>query len=138
MAFSKSELDRYADDAYKDRRITSSVYCGHCGYNLRTLPYIYTCPECGNQYNARPLNMKGIYAPQAVDVPFGDMAAAVFCGLTVFLLARNAFSPLDLWRAGFTVVFVVFTVMFLSRVYDRFAVLMKARRVARRIAMDEE
>jgi len=138
LALSNSELDRYADDAYKDRRITTSVYCGNCGYNLRTLPYRYKCPECGQEYNARPRTMKGIYAPQDTDIPFGDIASAAFCGFAVFILARNAFTPIDPWRIVFAVVFVIFTVMFLSRAYDRLGELMKARRVAKRIAMDDE
>ena len=61
MVLSENELDRLADEMYLDRRIAHSVYCGECGYNLRTLPYAGRCPECGGEYNARPLIMKGIF-----------------------------------------------------------------------------
>lgn len=138
MAFTKQELERYADDVYKDRRISTSIYCGNCGYNLRTLPYLYRCPECGQEYNARPLSQKGIYAPQNTDIPFGDFAAAGFCALAVYICARGAFNPLDIIRILFALTFFVFTGIFLSRTYDKFMALLKARRVAKRIAMEEE
>lgn len=138
MGLSGGELERYADQAYGDRTITTSVYCGKCGYNLRTLPYVYRCPECGQKFNARPRTMRGIYAPQTVDIPFGDAASAGFCALAVLVTAWGAFDPLDLWRVGFAVVFAVFTFIFLSRTYDRFLVLLNARRIAKRIAMDDE
>ena len=137
MAISNRELDRFADDQYLDRRITSSVFCGNCGYNLRTLPYTYQCPECGQDYNARPLEMRGIFSPQDVDIPFGDMAAAAFCALAVYVLARNAFDPFDIIRIAFAAAFFIFTLIFLNRSYDRFQALLKARRVARRIATED-
>ena len=78
MGMSRSDLERLADDTLKGRILLSSTYCERCGYNLRTLPYVYTCPECGNQYNARPLKMKGIFQPHTTRVPVGDVAAGVF------------------------------------------------------------
>jgi len=63
------ELERIADDMWKDRRITSPTYCEKCGYNLRTLPHVHNCPECGSEYNARPLLMKGIFLPQVGMAP---------------------------------------------------------------------
>ncbi len=138
MGLSNEELERNADDVYKDRRITTSVFCGTCGYNLRTLPYLYTCPECGHEYNARPMKMRGIYAPQEAEIPFGDVAAAGFCALSVVVIAWGAFNPLDAWRIAFAVIFVLFTFMFLVRAYRRFFALLHARRIAKRIAMDNE
>ena len=80
----ESYLDRVADDIDKDRRISSTIYCGKCGYDLRTLPYLYQCPECGNDYNARPLVMKGVFMPVRTPVPWIDMLAVPFFGYVAY------------------------------------------------------
>lgn len=77
MPLDSGELDRLADDTYKNRVITGFIYCGHCGYNLHSLPYLYTCPECGQQYNARPSVMKGIFTPHAAHVPLSEIAGTL-------------------------------------------------------------
>ncbi len=82
MPLDIGELDRLADDTYKNRVITGFIYCGHCGYNLHSLPYVYTCPECGQQYNARPLVMKGIFSPHNAQLPVSEIAGMLLC-LTV-------------------------------------------------------
>ena len=81
---SAADLERIAAETYTDRRIRSSVYCGRCGYNLRHLPYIYQCPECGQEYNARPLSMKGIFSPHDVYFPAFDVAILVLLGPLAF------------------------------------------------------
>lgn len=83
MSLSSDELSRMAEAADADRTILHSVYCGHCGYNLRHGPYVGRCPECGNPYNARPLNMKGIFVPQEVRFPLSGLSLTLFglvCG----------------------------------------------------------
>jgi len=99
MVLGTDELERLADDAYKERRIGGTVYCGNCGYNLRTLFYVYRCPECGQEYNARPLVMKGIFLPLYTSPPWADMAAVVFCGPIAFFLIDGATQPFE--PAGF-------------------------------------
>lgn len=138
MALSSRELDRYAEDVYKDRRITRSVYCGNCGYNLKTLPYVYRCPDCGQEYNARPRVLQGIHQPHLVEIPFGDIASTLFCGLCVFLLLRQGFFPIGLWRLIAVLVFVALTLIFLSQTWSKLAALSKSRRIAKRIAANEE
>ncbi len=80
----ESYLDRVADDIDKDRTIQSDVYCGDCGYDLRTLPYVYQCPECGNEYNARALVMKGVFLPVRTPIPWVDMLAVPFFGYVAY------------------------------------------------------
>ncbi len=88
---SREELDRLvAEDQYKDRRIVGSVYCGTCGYCLRTLPYVYNCPECGEGYNARPLVMRGIFLPHQAAIPYKEMALTAFCALFAVSAIRVA------------------------------------------------
>ncbi len=138
MSLSKSELERLADDTYKNRIILSSTYCGRCGYNLRTLPYVYTCPECGGQYNARPLKMQGIFLPQAVQVPAGDIAAALFCVAGALLFGVNGIISANVLRVVIAGVFVLLFIPFMWRAYGGLQKLFKTRAIARQIALDEE
>ena len=90
MSFTSHELDHMADDIYLNRRITGSIFCEECGYNLKTLPYVHRCPECGCDYNARPLTMKGIFLPRNFDFPASRMASALFLLALGGLLAHGA------------------------------------------------
>ncbi len=137
MVLGTDELERLADDAYKERRIAGTVYCGNCGYNLRTLFYVYRCPECGQEYNARPLVMRGIFLPQNVSPPFVEMFAVVFCGPIAFVLIDGATQPFE--PTGFVMGLgaAILTVVYLWLAYGRWARVLRARIIARRIAQAE-
>lgn len=135
---SRDELDRYADDLYKDRLITGSVYCGKCGYNLKTLPYVYTCPECGNSYNARPLSMKGIFTPQEASFPLVEIAAGSLCAVIAIVLLATGLQPP---QAGMLVpggLMIVLTVLLAAQGNRRLSRYLRKRTIARRIAMEKE
>ena len=138
MVVGSDELERMAAEAYLDRAITGSLYCGDCGYNLHTLPYLYVCPECGNKYDARPLSMKGIFAPHEVEIPFRDVVAALACGVSSFILGNGAFSPPDLFRLSLGLVFAVFGAMFAWHAYVRTGRFVKGIVVMRRIEREQE
>jgi hypothetical protein len=138
MGLSSEELDRLADEMYKQRRITSSVYCGNCGYNLRTLPYNYHCPECGNAYNARPLSMRGIFLPYQYEPPVGDGFYGLICGLGALLLAFRAITKTDPWLMGIAAVFVALTFVFAVKFTRGLLGYIKACSIARRIRLEEE
>lgn len=138
MGLTSHDLERFADDMYKDRRINATVYCGRCGYNLRTLPYVYTCPECGNGYNARPLVMQGIFAPQEINFPFRDYGMVLLGGLSTLVLAWGLKWPLDLGQSimvlilgGLTLIFAWFSIVRTKR-------FIVSSRVAQRIRRAEE
>jgi predicted Zn-ribbon and HTH transcriptional regulator len=133
-----TDLDRLADDMYKEYRIGGTVYCGNCGYNLRTLPYLYQCPECGNEYNARPLVMKGIFLPLSTSPPFVDMAAVVFCGPIAFFLIDGATQPFE--PAGFTmgVLAAILTVVYFGICIRQWRTLIKTLVLLRRINRYED
>ena len=137
MVLSSDELDRIADDIYKDRIITGSVYCGNCGYNLRTLPYVYTCPECGNGYNARPLKMEGIFAPQDTYFPASDIAATLLCAAIMFVFVRGNILTPDFGRLFSGGVFGVLGLFFASQAYHRLVRFFRARETAKRIVAEE-
>ena len=145
MVIIRNDLDRLADDQYQDRRITTSTYCGNCGYNLRTLPYIYTCPECGHEYNARPLVRRGIFDPSEAEIPWWHMAGVVFFFWGTFSLGYHTFNSL---RNPFTMLFLFPTLVFLLvmtgcamilsvRAYRRLTHFYRTARLTRKIAEQE-
>jgi len=138
MVLGTDELERLADDAYKERRIGGTVYCGGCGYNLKTLPYMYQCPECGQEYNARPLVMKGIFLPQSMSPPVVDMAAVVFCGPIAFFLIDGATQPFE--PAGFAmgILAAILTVVYFGICIRRWRALIQSHVILRRIHRYED
>ena len=138
MGLSEEELDRLADEMYLQRRISSPTYCATFGYNLRTLPHVYTCPECGHAYNARPLKMRGIFLPYEYEPPMSDAAATILCAFGAFLLIARGVNPVDqgllIIGSGFGVLAIVYAVKFVLGMLRY----LRARSIARRIEMDEE
>ena len=137
MALSSYDLDKLAADIYHDRLIGGSVYCGNCGYNLRTLPYTYRCPECGHEYNARPLTMRGIFLARDAAVPMSDILGTVFFGVAAYLFALGALSPVEPGRLLVSAVFVGLTMYHLTVGGYRFRRYLRAHSIARRIAAEE-
>ena len=138
MGLSSYELDRLADDMYKDRVIRGSVYCGDCGYNLRTLPYVHRCPECGNDYNARPLKLTGIFSPHDTFFPFGDTAAMLLCAVLAAWMIYKGVTPTELQWLIAGGVFAALTLAFAAQAKGRLGRLIKSRTLTRRIARAEE
>lgn len=60
--------------------IPSDLFCAKCGYNLRTRPIISRCPECGNDYDARPVKMTGILRDEDVQFPMAAWGLFLLCG----------------------------------------------------------
>ena len=113
MSLTGHDMEQIADEMYKDRRLRASVYCGQCGYNLRTLPYVYTCPECGNQYNARPRKMTGIFEPQEVFFPFTDFGLAFLGAVsTALIIWVMAWPPEDIGLIIMAVILGALTIVF--------------------------
>jgi len=138
MALSSYELERIADDMYKDRVITGWAYCGNCGYNLHSLPYIYTCPECGNQYNARPLKMKGIFVLHDTYFPASDIAATLLCAPVVYLIIAGGVNPTEYGQLILGAAMGVIMLTFAHKACRQLPRFFKARSIARRIALEEE
>ena len=137
MALSTTELERIADDIYRDRLLTLATYCGDCGYNLKTLPYVHTCPECGNQYNARPLRMTGIFLPHAAEFPVSDLFTALISGGVTGLIGIGAFNPLDVIRLVIGLFFAASTIIFAVQGWDKVKRYAKAIQIIHRIRLEE-
>lgn len=137
MALSSTDLDHIADDVYKDRIITGTLYCGNCGYNLHSLPYVHTCPECGNQYNARPLMMKGIFFPHETYFPASELAVVLLLAPIIFVFVWGGINPVEYDRLAFAATLAVIMTLFAVQGYRRFIRFCKFHTIARRIALEE-
>lgn len=138
MALSEQDRERQSDEVYTDRLIRGSVYCGNCGYNLRTLPYIYQCPECGNHYNARPLTMKGVFLPQQAEPPIGQVLFLFACICVAVVMFYGAFQPSDIWRLLGGTILTIFSVVECPKAWSNVRKFFMARAIIRRINRDEE
>jgi hypothetical protein len=58
--------------------IPNSVYCGQCGYNLKTLPGIGRCPECGNPYKVVGIHRTGIHDNAYIEFPWKAFLVIAF------------------------------------------------------------
>ena len=138
MALSTYELEKLADEIYKNRIIRGSMHCGICGYNLRTLPHIHICPECGNHYNARPLKMEGIFVLNDTYFPLGEVVAGLLCALFAVALIASGFNPVDQVRLALGIACAAIMIAFAVTAYVRLVRFFKARAIARRIRHEEE
>ena len=75
-AIERDELEMMMDPN-RERVIAETLFCAECGYQLRMLPFIGRCPECGNAYNARSRHRKGIFVPELAEFPATDILAAL-------------------------------------------------------------
>jgi predicted RNA-binding Zn-ribbon protein involved in translation (DUF1610 family) len=129
VPLSSRELDALAEDIYRDRRISAPTYCDACGYNLKTLPYVYTCPECGQSYNARPMVMKGIFVAYEAVFPFLDCVATAICALAATWLSWKGLPAKDVPSLTLAAVLVLLTLALLNRCINRFHRFNVARRI---------
>ncbi|MFH0980076.1 MAG: hypothetical protein V2A79_00870 [Planctomycetota bacterium] len=107
MGLSSNDIEKLSKDIFTERRLGHSVFCGNCGYNLRTLPYIGRCPECGNEYNARPAVRKGIYVSTEVWFPGVELLCTVFFLGWAGVWLSTGFKPVVPWQVTFGSVFLI-------------------------------
>ncbi|MCP4248578.1 MAG: hypothetical protein GY778_16130 [bacterium] len=138
MGLSRFELERLADDILHDRAISSDLYCAGCGYNLRSLPYVGRCPECGSEYNGRHIWMESIFTADMLDFPIGDFAAG-FLALTFgFWLTASGIHPYVDWRLFFGLAALILGILFARSAWRRTARYLHFRGIAKRIEKDDE
>lgn len=137
MPLDSGELDRLADDTYKNRNITGFIYCGRCGYNLHSLPYVYTCPECGNQYNARPLAMVGIFTPHDANLPFSELAGMILCLVVGGGLIWSGVTNPGTWQLVAGVAIGILALVLGYQAYGRLKRFFNTLRIARQIEAEE-
>jgi hypothetical protein len=82
-----STMARTGRELEQARGIDRDVFCAQCAYNLRTRPSVGRCPDCGGEYDCRPMRFKGILMPADLKFPFGNFFWAGISGvLGLFLL----------------------------------------------------
>jgi len=138
MSFNTDELDRLADEMLRGARLAHSVYCGECGYNLKTLPYLGQCPECGHRYNARPLKMEGVFNPQSLELPIIDGLTVIMLACMGWFLLRGAFSPLQSGSVFLGALTLGVCGAVLSRFISRLRRFLKFRDIESRISSGED
>jgi hypothetical protein len=151
MVIGSDELQDLSEEMYSEHRIAASLYCGNCGYNLRRLPYVYTCPECGSHYDANALRMQGIFLPDAGWSPWADLFSIVLCLLSAVILIGSAVEivpaqgtaaqrvqVVDLARFYLGLFFAALAPFHGWRVVRRFRRFLKRIAILRRIRDEEE
>ena len=94
--------------------LETDLFCGKCGYNLRTLSIFGRCPECGNEYDARPIRMEGLLLGQDIGFPFEEILGAVLCGLVGVPILLHG--TMDMGR-GWYAAAAPFVIMLVAFVY---------------------
>lgn len=132
----KAESSQTVLDA--DRSIHMDLFCAECGYNLRTLPYVGRCTECGSRYNARPLRMEGIFTSQLAEFPVANVFGALLTWGLVVVLVPFSLQPEDEWRWLFVVIFAVVASLYTRLSWIGVGRFLRFRRLVRRIELGEE
>jgi len=138
MPLSGDELERISEDAYAKRRIQMRTYCKRCGYNLRALPYVHKCPECGNEYNAMHSRMKGIFLPQFVAFPWLDSGIALVCITMAALTLVGGLQSNNARSIGVGCVYALVAFVLGFRAAIRVSKFARARLILRRIQRDQD
>ena len=115
--------------------IAVNLFCGQCGYNLRTRPIIARCPECGQPYDARPTNMEGILLDKEIRFPFGAWGMFLVClalgaacmGGAVITQTRWSYIPTGVFVL-LAIAYIVLAVRRTTRYWRHRVLLREARR----------
>jgi hypothetical protein len=138
MALREDEIDRCLDETVAGRSIERSLYCAECGYNVRGLPVIGVCPECGHRYNARRHKMTGIFRPHALALPISEVLSALLSlGVAAVFAAWAVQSPEQGWAFLPVLVFGVLGALFVRVSYLKLARYVHLRNLVRRIREEE-
>ena len=138
MVIGSNDLDRLADDIDKERIILTSVYCGGCGYNLRTLPSTYRCPECGAEYSTRARKMKGIFNPNESEFPLRDVLITIGSIAATFVLGVPAIRGRSIIGLAVAAFFVAVAIISGRAAFDGFLRYQRVSGLLARIQRDEE
>ncbi len=130
MAIDHDGLRYLLEETEGENVITSTVFCDQCGYQLRMLPYIGRCPECGNPYNARGLKIEGIFVPHTAAFPASDIAAGLASAALVIWLVAGLIKRFDLWTLLFAAVFGYMAVVFLKQAWARLKRFIRGQKLA--------
>ena len=90
-------MGKIGQELISERGIDRDLFCECCGYNLRTLRLIGRCPECGGEYDTRPMNVRGILSVKDLTVPGDLIGALIVSGSLAYLILSVAVRYTILW-----------------------------------------
>lgn len=138
MGLSTDDIDTLSRDVFSECYISHSIYCGECGYNLRMLCYIGHCPECGNEYDARPGARKGVFVSTETRFPTTELIYTVFFLFWTAAFGITGFSPIVLWKVVYAFAFLVVGVISAYLFYRQLGRYVHFLWVARNIKHDDD
>ncbi|UCF33847.1 MAG: hypothetical protein JSV78_00775 [Phycisphaerales bacterium] len=138
MSVHPDQIDKYMDEIAAEQAIGVSLYCGRCGYNLRTLPVVGRCPECGSTYNARPAKLDGIFREEDVEVPITDALIFLVLGPPGYWLLIRMVTSYSPGKLFFGSLLGGFGTYFGIRAVRKAMRFMRYHQIARRIRQEEE
>jgi len=107
------QMPQIGRDIQQDRGIQADLFCAQCGYNLRTRSVVGRCSECGNNYDARPTKLQGIFLPHEQRVPFADYLRFLACAASGVLLLYHAVEGGHVWACLLGIPLLIMGLMFL-------------------------
>lgn len=130
--------ERFEEELHSDGRIHHSVHCANCGYSLRLQRYTGRCPECGKEYNARPLHMRNIFQADSDPFPvFGVSVVVSWTALTVWMIV-GALTSRNSGLLFFGLIFLVMCGFMGAVELRKVRKTLHAYRISRRVAESED
>ncbi len=127
-----SNFAHTTDPMLSEQQLKYSVYCATCGYNLRHASYVGRCPECGSDYNARPLKLENIFVEGALRFPSSEVFIGLFCTLIGGWLVPGAINPVSFLMLPIAVIMVLIGLAHLVTAYRRFIKYLRYRSILKR------
>ncbi len=138
MVLGREQLEHMLEEEEGPRVMTRAVICDQCGYQLRMLPLVGRCPECGNSYSMRGIKMEGIFVPEAAEFPASDLVAGlVSAGLALWLVA-GLVRRFDLWTLLFAGFLGYVGFVFLRQGLRRLRRFIRGQRIASQADSDDD
>lgn len=139
MGITEDRLDNLvAEGQPANRLIASAIFCERCGYQLRMLPYVGRCPECGNEYHARGINTRGVFVPQTAEFPGSTILAALASIALVLWLTAGLLQEFDLWALLFALLFGFLGVVFSGQAWRGLCRFVQGQKLSAEIDAEKE
>ncbi len=138
MAFEHEQLEHMLEEDEGPRVMTKTVICDQCGYQLRGLPFVGRCPECGNSYSLRGIKTEGIFVPQAAEFPAMDLVAGLAGGGFALWLVAGLIRRFDLWSLLFAAILGYMGFVFLRQGLRRLRRFIRGQKIASQADSDDD
>ncbi len=138
MALEREQLEHMLEEEDGPRVMTKAVICDQCGYQLRGLPLVGRCPECGNSYSMRGIKTEGIFLPHAAEFPASDLVAGLVSGGLALWLVTGLVRRFDLWTLLCTGILGCLGFVFLRQGLRRLGRFIRGQKIASQADSDDD